>query len=319
MKDSYGRHIDYMRISITDRCNLRCNYCIPQEGVDSFDLNEILTNQEITKVCEIAARLGISKIRLTGGEPLVRDDVAQLVGMLHDIDGIEEVNLTTNGILLKEKLDELIENGINSINISLDTANPQRFREITGRDEYSRVFDAVTTSITAGVKTKINSVLLNHEDYKTMINLAKEYPLTIRFIELMPIGAARNLMGASFEEVLEYIDDNYPGRSWDDIELGNGPARYISIPGFEGHIGLISPMHGKFCDRCNRIRMTATGLIKPCLCYGQTYDIKTPVRNGEYDRVEEVLRASVFNKPKEHSFENISRVSENNKMVSIGG
>ena len=319
MTDSLGRTIDYMRISITDRCNLRCNYCMPESGIESFPMSDILTYEEIVQICTIVSEHGISRIRITGGEPLVRKDAPKLVGMIKNIPGIKEVNITTNGLLLNNHLQELTDMGIDGINISLDSADKDRYRMITGRDAFEQVEAGILASVRAGIRTKINTVLLNDVDYKGIFRFAEELPIDVRFIELMPIGLAKNMQGISHEQVLEYIDSVYPGREWSEDKRGNGPAKYLNIPDFTGKIGLISPIHGKFCDKCNRIRLTATGTIKPCLCYGQAIDVKSSLRNKEYDEVTKLIRESIMNKPAAHIFEDEKKVTEKKSMVSIGG
>lgn len=302
MKDNFGRKIDYLRISITDRCNLRCRYCMPEMGSDIFSGEDILTYEEMTDICRQAAALGIRKIRITGGEPLVREDVSRLVGMLKAIPLIENVSLTTNGIFLADRLDALVANGLDGVNISLDTADRNRYREITGADLFDKVTEAVSAAVHAGIRVKINTVLLGESDYRGMFDFAEKYPIDVRFIELMPMGAAKNMRGISTAEVLSYIDSTYPGRVWDSSLHGSGPAKYIRLPGFNGCIGFIGPISDIFCDECNKIRLTADGHIKPCLYFGDSYDIKTPLRQGNMELVREVLVKSIKAKPQAHDF-----------------
>lgn len=282
-------------------------------------MEEILTYEEIRDVCVQAVKTGICKVKITGGEPLVRKDAATLIGMLNNVEGIEEVSLTTNGVLLREHLAELIKNGLKSVNISLDTMDRNSYREITGSDDFDKVIEAIHAAVRAGLRVKINTVLLNNQEFKKMLLFARENPVDVRFIELMPIGMAEGMKGISHKEVVEYIEKNYPGSCLDETRRGNGPARYLSIPGFQGKVGFISPIHGKFCHSCNRIRLTATGQMKPCLCYGESFDIRTPLRKRDMDKVFHVIQESVLCKPKAHQFEEKSKVSEKGKMVSIGG
>lgn len=319
MKDSFGRNVDYMRISITDRCNLRCNYCMPLAGVELFPMSEVLTYEEICSVCKEAAELGIKKIRITGGEPLVRKDAAKLIGMIKKIPGIEEVGLTTNGVLIKENIENLVKSGVNSVNVSLDAADRDNYAKITGYDYYDRVIEGIDALRDLGIRTKINTVLTDDANYKGMLRFAKEYQTDVRFIELMPMGTAKGMNGVSYNEVIKYIDEVYPGWKWDDLNRGNGPAKYITVPDFKGAIGFISSINNKFCDGCNKIRLTACGQIKPCLCFGKAYDIKTAVRDGNMQEVRNILTKSIMDKPKEHCFENEAGITEKKKMVSIGG
>lgn len=343
MKDNFGREIDYIRISVTDRCNLRCRYCMPPEGIFTIPMPEILTYEEIAGVCRAAVDLGIKKVRLTGGEPLVRQNLPDLVSMIRRIPGIESISMTTNGILLKEHLAELTKGGLDGVNISLDTLNPEVFRYITGYDRLEAVMEGLYAALEAGLRVKVNAVLLPREFYlseennwMSMLSLAEKLPVDLRFIELMPIGEGRQLYGpdkdirrpgrggsgvgyADGEEILNVLQQRYPDLCEDGTVHGNGPAVYYRIPGFAGSIGLIRAMHGRFCQSCNRIRVSSTGKVKPCLCYAEGYDIRQALRHGTEREVKEVLERSVLAKPSGHCFEDPQHVSEEQRMVSIGG
>lgn len=322
MLDQYGRNIDYLRVSITDRCNLRCRYCMP-DGVELTAMESILTYEEIETICTAAANLGIKKIKVTGGEPLVRLGCAQLIGTLKKIPGIEQVTLTTNGVLLGKYLDELVENGLDAVNISLDSLNTERYKQITGRDELSRVLDSIEKVTDSGIKVKINSVLqkdINGEEWEELILLAKKYPLDVRFIEMMPIGYGKQFEPVYNEELLQMLKEKYPAVSEDCRIHGNGPAVYYQIPGFKGSIGFISAIHGKFCGTCNRIRLTAQGKMKPCLCYGETVDLREAVRSeNREEQVEKLVQRVIQTKPKQHCFEEIEEITEQSPMIGIGG
>ena len=287
MIDGKGRLIDYMRISVTDRCNLRCRYCMP-DGIRQIAMSEILTYEEIERICQIAAELGIKKLKITGGEPLVRKGCTDLIRRLKKVPGIEQVTLTTNGVLLTEYLESLKKAGTDGINISLDTCNSIRYQAITGMDACDRVIEAVHKSAVSGIRTKVNAVLQEDnpegevckEDIKGLLDLSKETAVDVRFIELMPIGYGKKRHGVSNDRVLSEIRKIYPEIKRDERTHGNGPAVYYQIPGFSGSIGFISAMHGKFCRECNRIRMTATGDIKPCLCYADVYPLRDLLRSG---------------------------------------
>lgn len=320
MKDILGREINYLRISITDRCNLRCKYCMPVP-IEKVEMKEILTFDELVEVASIAAELGIHYIKITGGEPLVRLGCDELIGMIKQVPGIEKVTMTTNGVLLAEHLPNLTAAGLDAVNISLDTRRRQRFQEITGRDEYERVIAGIEAAVAAGLRVKVNSVLSqgsNADEWQDLLLLAKEYPLDIRFIELMPIGYGKESRGVSNEELKTKIEEHYDLRA-DPSQHGFGPARYYNIDGFLGSVGFISAMHGKFCRDCNRVRLTATGFLKPCLCFGEGVDLKAPLREGARERVKTLMETVIKNKPKEHCFEHEDEITESHNMVGIGG
>lgn len=346
MRDQYGRKIDYMRISITDRCNLRCRYCIP-EGVDLDTMGDLLTYEEIETVVRCAVKLGITHVKITGGEPLVRRGAPSLIGKIKNISGIETVTLTTNGVYLKEKLDELIANRLDGVNVSLDTMDPVCYQKITGRDCFHQVMEGIEAAAARGIPTKINTVLVpeyNRDAWRNLIEYTKEYPVDVRFIEMMPIGYGARFGTVSNEELLKQIKKEYPGLKRDGKKHGNGPAVYYHIPGYAGSIGLISAIHGMFCEQCNRIRMNAQGQIKPCLCYNDTVDLRSVLRSptnvlaetqesGQerfiakaQERSESVdqkilaaLKKAITMKPKQHCFNETGRVTEQGKMNAIGG
>lgn len=325
MRDQYGRTVDYMRVSITDRCNLRCRYCMP-EGIELVPMEEILTYEEIERICTAAAKVGIRKLKITGGEPLVRLGCAELIGRLKRIPGMEQVTLTTNGVLLKEQLPDLKAAGLDAVNISLDSLDRERYREITGRDQLPLVLEGIEAVLESGIAAKVNSVLLksvNEKEWEDLAGLAERYPLDVRFIEMMPIGYGRQFEAVSNEEIRKKLELRYPEMTADERKHGNGPAQYYRIPGFQGSVGFISAIHGKFCESCNRIRLTAQGLLKPCLCYGETYDLRRALRMEKKEESEYLLQKQIQNavagKPEAHCFEEIPEITEDRKMVQIGG
>ena len=324
MIDAHGRRIDYMRISLTDRCNLRCRYCTPEEII-SIGHEEILRFEEILEICRHAVTLGITKFKITGGEPLVRRGCISFLRNLKSIPGVEQVTITTNGVLLKDCLPELEEIGINGINISLDTLDRKTYEHITRRDEFSRVWDAILAAQASKICTKINCVLLkgvNDHEFINLVNLAKDYQLNVRFIEIMPIGFGKGLEGYCREELLELLSKNYSDYEIENRVLGNGPASYITIPGFKGSIGFIDAIHGKFCDKCNRIRLTSDGILKLCLYYENGIDLKKLLRNGaSEEEVLEAMRKTIYKKPTEHQFHLMAKEGseELKKMSQIGG
>ena len=323
LKDSIGRTIDYLRISVTDRCNLRCGYCMPH-GIEQKPMAEILRYEEIAFICEQAAALGIGRFRITGGEPLVRKHCETLVAMLKGIPGVRQAALTTNGVLLAEKLDALLEAGLDAVNISLDSTDREQYKAITGADELDRVLASVR--LAAGkLPVKINCVVqrgVNEDAPVKLAALARELPVDVRFIELMPLGAAKGLQTVPNTETLRLIEEIYGRTAPDHGARGNGPAAYRRLDGFTGRIGFISAVHGKFCGTCNRLRLTSTGELKPCLCYGDVIPLREILRDGEggkADRVRERIMEAVRSKPTAHCFEHREDITEHREMVSIGG
>lgn len=325
--DSLGRNINYMRISITDRCNLRCKYCMP-DGIDYVSMKEILSYEEIVAIVKEAVKLGISKIKITGGEPLVRRECYKLVKMIKEVEGIDEVTLTTNGVLLAQQLPSLIEAGIDGINVSLDTLDRNRFKEITGMDSFDEVCCGIDAAINAGIKTKINVVSLKYkkeiltEDFIRLIELTRKKNLDVRFIEMMPIGSGKGFDLASNDLLIREILSVYPQMTLDNTEHGNGPAVYYKIPGFKGSLGFISAMHGKFCTSCNRVRLSSRGYMKACLCYDSGKELMPILRGDSFNsskKLREAMAEVIYNKPEAHCFERIMDITEDKYMASIGG
>ncbi len=329
MKDQYCRTIDYLRISLTDRCNLRCVYCMPEGGVESVAHAEILSYEEIVRLCRLAARQGVSKVKLTGGEPLVRKGCAQLVAALKAVPGIDKVTLTTNGILLTEQMAALAAAGLDAINISLDTLDREKYRELTRRDELERALAGIEEALRyPQISVKINCVPLCDEPQNlvAVAGLAKERPLHVRFIEMMPVGYGRLCRSADEAQVREILEAAYGRLTPCREHLGNGPASYYSLPGFAGRIGFISAMSHRFCDRCNRLRLTADGMLIGCLQRQQGLDLKALLRGGASDEeIEAGIRQVAADKPKQHTFEepyaDEGRTDETGKrnMFQIGG
>lgn len=283
MKDRYGREIDYMRISITERCNLRCRYCMPK-GITLVPMKDILTYEEILEIVRAAVSCGITKFKVTGGEPLVRKDCVLLMRNLKAVPGVEQVTLTTNGILLAEYAEPLAEAGIDGVNISLDTLSPEMFREISGFDELPRVLEGIDAALKAGLRVKINTVLqkgMNDTGWTDILLLAQDKPIDVRFIEMMPIGFGRMMEGYNNDRLIREIKMKYPGTKRDLAVHGNGPAVYYSIPGFKGSVGFISAIHEKFCDSCSRLRLTCQGKLKFCLCYEDAVDLMCILRQDK--------------------------------------
>ena len=324
MKDNYGREINYMRVSITDRCDLRCRYCMP-EGCEKVSMAQILTYEEIERICRVAAGLGISRIKITGGEPFVRLGCTDLIRSLKATDGIEEVTVTTNGQTLEKYIDELKEIGIDGINISLDTIDPEKYAHITGRGELARTLRSIELSAESGIKTKVNCILQkgsNEDELFDLAGLAFKYSIDVRFIEEMPVGAGKLKAGISNSDVLRRLRERWPDLEPDESIHGNGPAVYYKRSGIPGAIGLISPIHGVFCADCNRIRLTSQGKIRPCLCYDTEIDI-VPALKGTDEDLTEALRKAILAKPEAHCFNDTGfdddGRTERRLMSQIGG
>lgn len=323
MVDKYGRHIEYMRVSITDRCDLRCRYCMP-EGCEKVSMSQILTYEEIVRICRAASELGINKIKITGGEPFVRLGCTDLMREIRAIEGIEEVTVTTNGQTLERYIGELKAIGIDGINISLDTLDPERFEYITGRGKLDKTLRAIELSAESGIKTKINTLLqkeFNEDELPDIASLAFRYGIDVRFIEMMPVGAGDAGQGLSNPEILRKLMEIWPDLVPDESIHGNGPAVYYKRPGEKGGIGLISAMHGKFCSFCNRVRLTSQGELKPCLGYDTGTDL-IPFLKGTDEELIEAIRKVIYEKPEAHRFsdtENSYDHAEHRLMSQIGG
>ena len=321
MKDQFGRTIDYMRISITDRCNLRCRYCMP-EKIEWLPKEELLSLEEITEICRLASSLGIRKIKITGGEPLVRNGCDRLIGMISQIPGIEQVSLTTNGILLANYAESLRRQGLHAVKVSLDALDPDIYAQITGYHKLPQVLDGLHAMEQQQIPTKINVVLqrgVNETECLALAELARHHAFDVRFIELMPIGHGKQLTCVSNTEVFQKLSDHYGTLLPDPDTHGNGPTRYYTVEGFQRSIGFISAIHGKFCNSCNRIRLTATGDLKPCLCYQERILVKDALRSGDTKEAQKLLAQAIFQKPAAHCFETLSSITEDAEMSRIGG
>ena len=321
MKDGFERNIDYLRISLTDKCNLRCVYCMPPEGFEHLPHEEILTFEEITRFVRVMAELGVKKIRLTGGEPLVRRDVANLVKSLHEINGIEEIAMTTNGILFSKYASALKKAGLSRVNISLDTLNEETFRKITGSDGLNLVLDGIEAALNEGFPVKINCVPcapLNQDDLVSVALLAKEKPIEVRFIEMMPLGCGKCFSPVLSEELLQKLEEKF-GKAESFPHEKHSPAVTVRFPDFKGKIGFISPMSQAFCHECNRVRLTASGLLKLCLCFSDGINIKDLLRSGADDtKLKNEILGALKKKPEAHTF-NTKTQTEKKMMAQIGG
>ncbi len=323
MNDGLGRNIDYVRISVTDKCNLRCRYCMPDD-IEHVDMKDILSFEEICEITGCMAHLGITHVKLTGGEPLIRRGICDLVRMIKGIKGIEQVTLTTNGVFLKDHLPGLMDAGIDAVNVSIDTLDRKRYRDITGSDELQKVIAGVNAALNAGLGIRINAVtVLGTEDAGSLVEYARENAVDVRFIELMPIGFARDYGALGHDRLLRWFGEKYPGAKVCG-EHGNGPAKYYAVPGFKGRIGFISPISDRFCNDCNRIRLTTKGFLKGCLCYDTGADLMPIIRSSvntdeRYDMLCRAIEKVIKEKPAGHDFAHAENVSETLPMSAIGG
>ena len=322
MFDSTRRDIHYLRLSVTDLCNLRCRYCMP-DGVEKLEREAVLTYEEFLRLAALFAQCGIDTVRVTGGEPLVRKNVAQLVAGLKAIPGIRKVTMTTNGILLAHQLPALLAAGLDSVNISLDTLRPEAFRQITARDEFAAVQAGLQAALESGIPVKLNCVPqagVNEGELEDLAALAENRPLQVRFIEMMPIGYGAAMPCISGPELRQRFARRWPElQPLTEAAFGDGPAVYYTVPGWQGSIGFIAAVHGKFCASCNRVRLTSQGFLRPCLASEAGCDLRALLRSGADDtQLLAAIRETIWAKPREHHFED-SSVPATRGMYRIGG
>lgn len=323
MLDRYGRVINYLRISVTDRCNLRCCYCMP-EGVQDVGMKNILTFEEIWEIVRTGVSLGITHIRITGGEPLVRKDCVDLIRGIREIPGVETITMTTNGVLLGNYGKQLKKAGVDGVNISLDTLDPEEFYKITGKRELQEVLAGIRAAKTAGLPVKLNAVNRKELDPIPLVRYAQEENLPLRFIEMMPVGYGKKYVGRSNEELRETLEavcgkaECMTNRE-ELSRMGSGPAVYYQFSDLKVPVGFISAIHGKFCDTCNRVRLTAEGYLKLCLCYDEGEDLRRVLREGEKENLRTIMEQTIFRKPAAHCFEHPAEMTETHEMVKIGG
>lgn len=325
MIDQFGREIDYLRISITDRCNFRCVYCMPEDGVEQIGHADILTYDEIVRIVRKLTQLGIKKIKITGGEPTVRKNMCRLVRDIKSLPGIEQVTLTTNGYLLEEMAGELRDAGIDAINVSLDTLDPELFRRITRTDALDKVLRGLDRVLEyPDIRLKVNTVPLCMEHLQKHVevaSLAEERRIDVRFIEMMPLGLGRKYTAPGEEEIMRALTARYGKATAVSERLGNGPSRYVHFDNMVGRIGFISAVSDRFCDGCNRIRLTSDGFLKQCLHLKGGVDLRALIRGGVSDEeLTEAMRSAIFLKPRGHMFgsEQNSGI-EAKGMNAIGG
>ena len=331
MQDQFQRKIEYLRISVTDCCNLRCRYCMPAHGVKKLRHADVLTYEEILRDVRALAALGVRKVRLTGGEPLVRRDITRLVRGLKEIPGIETVALTTNGVLLAAMMDELLDAGLDAVNLSLDTLDGGTFFSITRRPMFGAVMEALTRlAEEERLTVKVNCVPImgvNDEELTALAAIARAHPIDVRFIELMPIGCARtaDYRGVPMDEVRAHLKDAFGallpvGAAAHEGAVPQGPAAYVRPAGFTGAIGFIDAMEHKFCHTCNRVRLTAEGFLKLCLYSNAGLDTRALLRGGMSDaQLADAIAHAVWKKPEEHHFDIDQETRDHRAMYQVGG
>lgn len=318
MLDKKGRKIDYLRVSLTDRCNLRCIYCMPEEGIEKKTHHDIIRFEELEKVITAFAALGIKKVRFTGGEPLILRGIEKLISFTSSIPSIKDISITTNGILLGDMGETLKKAGLNRVNISLDTLNEEKFKKITRVGDINKVFSSIEKCFSLGLTPiKINTVLMkgiNDDEVEDFINLTKEIPVHVRFIELMPIGEGFKFYEKSSMKIDEILHNHLELKS---IKDESNVASVYKIDGAQGTVGFISPMSCKFCSDCNRVRLTSTGTIKPCLHSEEEINLKPYI--NDYDMLLKVIENAIYNKPEEHHLETDKKSRTERMMYQIGG
>lgn len=323
MRDSFNRNITYLRISVTDLCNNRCKYCMPSQGVEKRSHSEILTYEEIVRIAETAAELGITKVRITGGEPLVRKGIVGLIEKISAIDGISDIGLTTNGTLLPKLAKPLKAAGLKRINISLDTFCPKKYTDITRGGDIQPVLEGIYTASEIGLSpVKLNVVAMkgfNDDEICDFANLTADKPIDVRFIELMPIGSAHTDLPYSFMSAKEIRKEikKKTGELIPCFEKGS-VASYYQIPGAKGRIGFISPISNHFCNQCNKIRLTSEGYLKPCLHTDQELDLRPALKSGDKELLKSGVIHAIMLKPEKHLlFQGATPIKR--EMNRIGG
>ena len=323
-----NRTINYLRISVTDRCNFRCLYCVPSSPFSVIDHEKIARYEEILRITRLGCELGITKVRITGGEPFVRKDIFSFLEKLCAIESLKDISITTNGALLtREKIEKLIGFGIKRLNFSLDTLDPAKFAKITGRDRFQHVRDAIFASHELGISpVKINAVVLrgiNDDEIENLAALTLKYPFHIRFIEYMPMGdsAVEKQQQVLTREIQEKIESRFGKLVPVERTLNDGPAKKFQIAGAKGIVGFITPISSHFCSECNRLRLTSRGTLRPCLLNNYEKDIINPLRNGASDdELKKIIIATLTKKPSFHGLTDQSTKGiPISHMTSIGG
>ncbi len=324
--DGYSRPITYLRVSVTDKCNLRCVYCMPETGLAWLQRDEILSYEEIAELVRAAASVGVRSIRLTGGEPLVRRDLHRLVAALHAIDGIDDISLSTNALLLANQVEGLAAAGLRRVNVSLDSLRHDRFEAIARRPGLDAVMAGIDAAICAGLEPiKLNCVVMrgqNEDEIAAFADLTRRRPIFVRFIEMMPVHENLGLQHDAYmssDEILARVGEIGQLRPVDGPG-GNGPARYFAFDGALGAVGVISPLSHDYCDRCNRVRLTADGRLRLCLFGDHALDLRTPLRSGASpEALADLMRSAMLIKPERHHLRLGETASRMRAFSEIGG
>ncbi|MEE9374446.1 MAG: GTP 3',8-cyclase MoaA [Saprospiraceae bacterium] len=326
--DNHGRLINYMRLAVTDRCNLRCFYCMPKQGITYAPKKELMSFAEMYRIVDLFSQQGIEKIRITGGEPFLWKDMMTFLQAISNIPGLKKIGITTNGTLIHDKIDKLQGCGVNEVNLSLDSIDPERFCQITRRDDFSKVMESMNMMIDAGIHVKINMVVMNGrniEDIIPMLEMTKDKPISVRYIEEMPFNGTKgqgNETLWAYKQILDHIKMKYP-----DIQKIPDPPFSTSmsykVRGFVGSFGVIAAYSRTFCGTCNRIRLTPKGVIKTCLYDNGIFNIKSMMRSGaNNEEIIEALKSAIAHKAKNgHEAENRRKLAHpvSESMATIGG
>lgn len=325
MKDHCGREINYMRISVTDRCNLRCRFCMPEGGIKFLNEEDVLSFDELKKIIEAVIPLGICNFKVTGGEPLVRKNITKFITDIKKIEGVNTVTVTTNGVLLEEKAEELAKAKVDGINVSLTSLDPLEYEFVTGSNMMNKVLKGINKSLELGIHTKINCLPLiniNEDNIEKVASIAEGSNIDVRFIEMMPIGKGISFGTISNEVIKSKLEEKY-GEGLPSLRVkGNGPAVYYKYLNFKGNIGFISSKSHAFCNKCNRVRLTADGYLKLCLNYDYGISLKEILRQGlSVNELTDKIRSEIYKKPEHHNFNNKHKEDNMNTrfMAQIGG
>jgi cyclic pyranopterin phosphate synthase len=324
LHDRCGRRVNYLRVSVTDRCNLRCRYCMPAEGVPLAPSADVLSFEEIVRAIEIGTRIGIDRVRITGGEPLLRRSLPELIRQIVALPGISEVAMTTNALLLHKHAEALADAGLSRLNVSLDSLRPDRFERLTRSRLLEETWRGIRAAQAAGLgPIKVNTVVVsgfNDDELGDWVELTRDSDLIVRFLEVMPMGEGaemRRLGGFhDLTKARQALETKY-GLEPAERGVGNGPARYWRVPGARGKLGFITPISDKYCDTCSRFRLTSTGRIRPCLASEFEVDALPAIRSGTDDEILEAFRVAALGKPKGHRWE--TGVTTATGMSSLGG
>ncbi len=321
--DSHGRKINYLRLSVTDRCNMRCRYCMPQDGIPKLEHNNILSYEQLYRLSQAAVSLGIEKIRVTGGEPLVRKGIVDFLAQLSELPGLKQLVMTTNGLQLPEMAADLKRSGVQRLNISLDTLRPEVFRSITRRDGLNRVLAGIAAAEEVGLPIKLNMVVMRGVNDAELVDFAAmtlENKISVRFIEYMPAIKEEGWQSLVMpgEDILARIAEQYPFSPVISGEL-DGPARVYKVAGAQGTIGVITALSGHFCADCNRIRITASGKVRSCLFANDEFDLTQVLADGDNAAIQAVLRKLVAIKPAMHAMNEQEAQHTAFTMAQIGG